>query len=137
MRIASIALFIVWASSCCKIQTNFVPIKELSFEAFTLSEVDTFYVLPYKIDKPLHWNEYAGYRQTTERMTTTLKGLQLKHSLPIEIVLKDTSKRFIVQDTKSASLREGKGRCAPMTIRIEAFEVNGVKQMGDTIRIKK
>lgn len=123
--------------SCCKIQTNFIAIQQVKFTNFTLSEIDTFYALPYFADSTLLWSSYSGYRETSSSLTTTLQQNKLIYTSPIEIVLKDTSKRFIIQATKSISKKENGKRCSPVSLFIAEFEVNGSKQTGDTIEIKK
>lgn len=122
--------------SCCKIQTNFIGIDQVKFINFSISEIDTFYTLPYFADSSLSWSSYPEYRETSSSLSTTLQKNKLIYTRPIEIVLKDTNKRFIIQATKSISKKDNGKRCSPVSLLITEFEVNGHKQEGDTIRIE-
>jgi hypothetical protein len=124
-------------TSCCKVQSNFIGIKNIKFSNFQLSEVDTFYALPHYADSVLPWSAYGQYRETTSSLDTLLMTNELTHFQPIEIVLKDTSKRFVIVSTKSLNVAETKKRCSPVNIFILEFSVNGAMQTGDTIIIAK
>lgn len=120
-------------TSCCKVQSNFIGIKNIKFSNFQLSEVDTFFALPHYSDSVLPWSAYEQYRETTSSLEALMKTNELTHFQPIEIVLKDTSKRFVIVSTKSLNVSETKKRCSPVNVYILEFSVNGTKQTGDTI----
>jgi len=124
-------------TGCCKIQSNFIGIKNIKFSNFQLSEVDTFYALPHYADSVLPWSAYGQYKETNASLNTLLMTNELTHFQPIEIVLKDTSKRFVVTSTKSLNVPESKKLCSPVNVYILEFTVNSTKQTGDTILISK
>jgi hypothetical protein len=130
-----IIILSIIVTSCCKVQTNFIGIKYVKFSNFQLSDVDTFFALPHYADSILPWNAYQQYQETTSSLEVILKTNKLTHFQPIEIVLKDTSKRFVIVSTKSLNVAETKKRCSPVNVFILEFSVNGAKQTGDTIFI--
>jgi hypothetical protein len=132
-----IIMLSIIVASCCKVQSNFLGIKSIKFSNFQLSEVDTFYALPHYADSVLPWSAYGQYKETTSSLDTMLMTNELTHFQPIEIVLKDTSKRFVIVSTKSLNVSETKKRCSPVNVSILEFSVNGTKQTGDTIIIAK
>lgn len=135
---ATLPLFLIlFFNSCCKIQTNFIEINQVYFVNFSISEIDTFYALPYRVDSTIPWMAYQDYRETTQSQRASLNTIKLRYTMPIEIVLKDTSKRYIISSTKSVSKKENNTRCAPVSIHITEFEVNGLVQQGDTIEIRQ
>ena len=133
---SSIGIVVVcFISSCCKVESNFIAISRVYFKSFILSEVDTFYALPHIVDSVLPWSEYTQYQETAQDLHILLTTNELRPFNSIEIVLKDTSKRYVVSVVKTQVQVLGPGRCSPADISIVQFTVNDSIQTGDTIII--
>lgn len=129
------ALLII--SSCCKIQIENETIKKISFVNFSINEVDIFYVLPVFKDSIINFSDYTTYQETTTSLETNLTKNSLEPYSSIEIVLKDTSKRYKIDAVYSHTEDLGKGRCAGHITKIDGYSINGIKKYLNYIEIVK
>jgi|688.fasta_scaffold43665_7 hypothetical protein len=129
-------ILLLFTASCCKLKIIEEQIKSIEFKNFALAEVDTFYALPVFADSVIPWIDYKTYRETTTSLNATMWNSALAPNGRLEIVLKDTNVRYLINNVKTFSL-SGPRRCDPLNIKIESFDVNGFKQTGKTILIQK
>jgi hypothetical protein len=128
---------VLMISSCCKVKIEFESIKKISFVNFSISEVDTFYVLPIIKDSVINFSDYYLFQETTTNLSTTLIKNSLKPFSQIEIVLKDTSKRFIIDSIFSHTEKLGEGRCAGSITKIDGYKINGIVKPLNYIEVVK
>jgi hypothetical protein len=128
---------LVFISSCCKVEVNMREIRNVQFSNFLISEIDTFYSLPVYNDSILPFSAYSQYLETTQSLNCQLQKNLLGPFSNLEIVLKDTSKRYRISDIIIKSERLGNKRCSPEEISIDSFKVNGVYQNEQAIKIVK
>ena len=124
-------------SSCCKVKIEFESIKKISFVNFSISEVDTFYVLPFMKDSVINFSDYYLFQEITANLSTTLTKRSVGPFSQIEIVLKDTSKRFIIDSIFSHPEKLGEGRCAGSITKIDGYKINGILKPLNYIEVVK
>lgn len=124
-------------SSCCKIKVENESIKKISFVNFSIQEVDTFYVLPVYKDSSINFADYNLFRETTSGLETNLTKNSLEPFSPLEIVLKDTTKRYLVDNIIYHTEDLGKGRCAGSITKIDGYSINGIKKNLNYIEVIK
>jgi hypothetical protein len=130
-------LAVIIVASCCKVKIEFESIKKISFVNCFISEVDTFYVLPIIKDSVINFSEYYLFRETTTNLSTTLIKNSLKPFSQIEIVLKDTSKRYLIDSVVSHTEKLGTGRCAGSITKIDGYKINGIFKPLNYIEVVK
>jgi len=130
-----IAVLII--SSCCKVKIEFESIKKISFVNFSISEVDTFYILPIIKDSVINFSDYYLFQEITANLSTTLTKRSVGPFSQIEIVLKDTSKRYLIDSVISHTEKLGKGRCAGSITKIDGYRINGIIKPLNYIEVVK
>jgi hypothetical protein len=128
---------VIIISSCCKVKIEFESINKISFVNFSISEVETFYVLPIIKDSVINFSDYYLFQETTANLSTTLTKRSLGPFSQIEIVLKDTSKRFLIDSIISHTEKLGKGRCAGSITKIDGYRINGIIKPLNYIEVVK
>ena len=128
---------VIIISSCYKAKIEFESIKKISFVNFSISEVDTFYVLPIIKDSIINFSEYYLFQEITANLSTTLTKRSLDPFSQIEIVLKDTSKRFLIDRIFTHTEKLGKGRCAGSITKIDGYRINGIIKPLNYIEVVK
>jgi hypothetical protein len=130
-------LAVIIISSCCKAKIEFESIKKISFVNFSISEVDTFYVLPIVKDSVINFSDYYLFQEITANLSTTLTKMSLDPFSQIEIVLKDTSKRYLTDRVVSHTEKLGTGRCAGSITKIDGYKINGIFKPLNYIEVVK
>ncbi len=141
MKKTSIILIFATAiifSGCCKALILQESINKVKFEGYTLSEVDSIYVLPYNPLQPVNPKDYSANLETTQSLETKLKRSLTAFS-SIQIILKDTSKKYIVQVTKqhTEQINNGNKSCRGSNTLIDSFTINNQVFWEKIIVLKK